>query len=71
MAVEVWHPRNAPSATCTCNFTLMRSIAIPLILACLAPTAAPAQDLGLVEGLFQEVTAVTVFYQRGWVPSSD
>ena len=49
----------------------MRSTAIPLILACLAPTAAPAQDLGLVEGLFQEVTAVTVFYQRGWVPSSD
>lgn len=49
----------------------MRSIAIPLLLACLAPAAAPAQDLGLVEGLFDEVSAVTVFYQRGWVPSSD
>lgn len=49
----------------------MRSIAIPLILACLAPAAAPAQDLGMVEGLFEEVSAVTVFYQRGWVPSSD
>jgi hypothetical protein len=50
----------------------MRSIVIPLFLAaCLAPAAAPAQDLGLVEGLFEEVSAVTVFYQRGWVPSSD
>lgn len=51
---------------------MMRPIAIPLFMAaCLAPAAAPAQDLGLVEGLFEEVTAVTVFYQRGWVPSSD
>lgn len=49
----------------------MRSIAIPLILTCLAPAAASAQDLGMVEGLFEEVSAVTVFYQRGWVPWSD
>ncbi len=37
----------------------------------LTPIAASAQDLGMVEGLFKEVSAVTVFYQRGWVPSSD
>jgi hypothetical protein len=54
----------------------MRSILLPsrLLAAAwlaLAPAGASAQDLGLVEGLFEEVSAVTVFYQRGWVPSSD
>lgn len=51
----------------------MRPIILPSLLSAalaLAPPAA-AQDLGLVEGLFDEVSAVTVFYQRGWVPSSD
>lgn len=33
----------------------------------LAATPAAAQDLGLVEGLFDEVSAVTVFYQWGGV----
>ncbi|HEX2208733.1 MAG TPA: hypothetical protein VHG93_13730 [Longimicrobium sp.] len=37
----------------------------------LASTPAAAQDLGLVEGLFDEVSAVTVFYHVGGVPSSD
>jgi hypothetical protein len=36
----------------------------------LAPAPAAAQDLGLVEGLFREVSAVTVFYQTGGVPAS-
>ncbi|HEY0017234.1 MAG TPA: hypothetical protein VGC13_13070 [Longimicrobium sp.] len=57
------------------NVTPMRSIPLPRLLpaaACLALAAAPAaaQGLGMVEGVFDEVTAVTVFYQRGWVPSS-
>ena len=34
-------------------------------------TPAPAQDLGLVEGLFREVSAVTVFYQSGGVRGSE
>lgn len=37
----------------------------------LAARPAAAQDLGMVEALFDEVSAVTVFYQSGWVPSSD
>lgn len=39
----------------------------------LALASAPArgQDLGLVEGLFKEVSAVTVSYQLGGVPASD
>ncbi|HEX6368401.1 MAG TPA: hypothetical protein VF006_05680 [Longimicrobium sp.] len=38
----------------------------------LASTPAGAQGgLGLVEGLFDEVSAVTIFYQTGLVPSSD
>ncbi|HEX2081695.1 MAG TPA: hypothetical protein VHG08_28585 [Longimicrobium sp.] len=37
----------------------------------LAATPAAAQDLGLVEGLFEEVSAVTVFYQWGRVAGSD
>lgn len=37
----------------------------------LASAPARAQDLGLVEGLFEEVTAVTVAYQLGGVPASD
>lgn len=51
----------------------MRPIVTPLLLTALAlaPAPAAAQDLGLVEGLFEEVTAVTVFYQRGLVSSSD
>jgi hypothetical protein len=52
----------------------MRPLIIPPLIAAalaLAPAPAAAQDLGLVEGLFEEVSAVTVFYQRGWVPSSD
>lgn len=35
-----------------------------------APAGIRAQDLGLVEGLFKEVSAVTVSYQLGGVPSS-
>jgi hypothetical protein len=51
----------------------MRPVILPSLLIALAlvPAPAPAQDLGMVEGLFDEVSAVTVFYQRGWVPSSD
>jgi hypothetical protein len=37
----------------------------------LASTPAGAQGLGLVEGLFDEVSAVTIFYQGGLVPFSD
>lgn len=36
-----------------------------------ARTDVHAQDLGLVEGLFKEVSAVTVSYQLGGVPASD
>ena len=41
--------------------------------ACLALAAHPlsAQDLGMVEKLFDEVSAATVFYQLGGVPASD
>lgn len=38
------------------------------VLAAAVPAA--AQDLGLVEGIFDEVTAVTVYYQTGGVPGS-
>lgn len=37
----------------------------------LASVPAAAQDLGLVEGLFEEVSAVAVSYQLGGVPASD
>ncbi|HYR11312.1 MAG TPA: hypothetical protein VEQ60_26255 [Longimicrobium sp.] len=37
----------------------------------LASFPARAQGLGLVEGLFDEVSAVTIFYQGGLVPFSD
>lgn len=37
----------------------------------LVPAAGRGQDLGLVEGLFEEVSAVTIFYQGGLVPFSD
>jgi hypothetical protein len=37
----------------------------------LASAPAAAQDLGLVEGLFKEVSAVAVSYQLGGVPASD
>jgi hypothetical protein len=37
----------------------------------LASTPVRAQGLGLVEGLFDEVSAVTIFYQGGLVPFSD
>lgn len=43
-----------------------------LAAAALASTPAGAQGgLGLVEGLFDEVSAVTIFYQAGLVPFSD
>jgi hypothetical protein len=52
----------------------MRSIP-PLILSAaslaLAFTPVAAQDLGMVEGLFEEVSAVAVSYQLGGVPASD
>jgi hypothetical protein len=37
----------------------------------LASSPARAQGLGMVEGLFDEVSAVTIFYQTGLVPFSD
>lgn len=37
----------------------------------LASAPAAAQDLGLVEGVFKEVSAVTVFYQWGRITGSD
>mgnify|MGYP006145935435 CR=1 FL=1 len=52
----------------------MRSNHIRAVLvtaASLASVPAAAQDLGLVEGLFEEVSAVTVSYQLGGVPASD
>jgi hypothetical protein len=44
-----------------------------LFAAALALASVPvrAQGLGLVEGLFEEVSAVTIFYQGGLVPFSD
>lgn len=41
--------------------------------AALALAAAPAhaQDLGMIEALFDDVSAVTVFYQAGAIPASD
>jgi hypothetical protein len=52
----------------------MRSIPVPpLVLAALSLASTPlaAQDLGMVEGLFEEVSAVAVSYQMGGVPASD
>jgi hypothetical protein len=51
----------------------MRSNHIRATLAALALASVPAgaQDLGLVEGLFEEVSAVAVSYQLGGVPNSD
>jgi hypothetical protein len=37
----------------------------------LASTPAAAQDLGLVEGLFDEVSAVAISYHLGGIPTSD
>jgi hypothetical protein len=47
---------------------LLRRASLVAVLACASPAA--AQDLGLVEGIFQEVSAVTVYYQTGGVPGS-
>lgn len=48
--------------------SIVLATVVPLVL---AARPAAAQDLGMVEALFDEVSAVTVFYQSGWVPSSD
>ncbi len=47
----------------------MRTLALAAAAALLAAAPAPAQ-LGLVEGIFDEVSAVTVYYQTGGVPGS-
>lgn len=54
----------------------MRPIPIRAALLSVASIAissipAAAQDLGMVEKLFEDVSAVTVFYQLGGVPASD
>ncbi|MBW3571391.1 MAG: hypothetical protein KY467_09810 [Gemmatimonadetes bacterium] len=51
--------------------THVRSVLLAPAALALASAPAAAQDLGLVEGLFEEVSAVTVFYQFGGVPGSD
>lgn len=49
---------------------MLRSHRAVLAAALAAAAPAAAQDLGFVEGLFEEVTAVTVYYQTGGVPGS-
>jgi hypothetical protein len=48
----------------------LRLVRLVAAIALLTPAAAPAQDFGLVTGLFSEINDITIFFQFGGVHSS-